>query len=277
MKTTSGQAFVGTSGWIYRDWGGGAFYPADLKPARWLGYYSERFETVEVNSTFYRLPEKRVFERWREETPGDFTFAVKASRFITHMKKLAQPQEHVARLLERASGLGIKLSVLLFQLPPSWKLNLERIEELGAFLRRQTIVPRVRVALEVRQASWLCEECFETLRRYNIALVLDDWPDLNVRGPLTADFVFVRRHGPGSLYASSYADAALRRDAREIRAWLREGRDVHVFFNNDVRAYAVHNAQTLRRFLRQAAGRGKETESPSASVGNKDRRKSAKL
>jgi uncharacterized protein YecE (DUF72 family) len=228
----------------------GALYPEGLKPPQWLGYYARHFDTVEVNNTFYHLPEERVFETWREQTPVGFTFALKASRFITHMKKLAQPEEHVARFLRRASGLRHKLGIVLFQLPPFWKFNPERLERLCAFVRRQKIVPHLRAALEVRHASWLCEECFEMLRRHNVALVLADWPDLDVRGPLTADFVFVRRHGPGSLYASNYPDTTLRRDARSVRAWLAEGRDVHVYFNNDVCAYAVCNAQTLNRFVR---------------------------
>jgi uncharacterized protein YecE (DUF72 family) len=243
------RAFIGTSGWNYRDWADGVFYPAHLKPGRWLEFYASHFGTVEVNSTFYRLPERRVFEGWRRRTPDGFTFAVKASRFITHMKKLAQPHVHVARLLRHASGLGSKLGVVLIQLPPSWKFNAGRIEALGGYLARQSVVPKVRVALEVRHESWLREECFEVLRRHNMALVLDDWPGLNVRRPVTADFVFVRRHGPESVYASSYPDSALRADARRIRAWLREGRDVHVYFNNDVSGHAVRNAATLKRLL----------------------------
>jgi uncharacterized protein YecE (DUF72 family) len=240
---------VGTSGWNYRDWGNGVFYPPGFKGADWLRFYAEQFGTVEVNNTFYRLPERRVFKRWSEQTPVDFKFSVKAGRFITHMKKLAQPAEHVGRLLRRAAALGSKLGVLLFQLPPSWQFDPQRLERFGAFLRRQKIVSPLRAALEVRHQSWLCEECFSTLRRHRIALVLDDWPGLNVCGPITADFVFVRRHGPGKLYASGYPDSALRADARQIRAWLREGLDVHVYFNNDAHAHAVHDASKLKKFL----------------------------
>ena len=245
---TPGHAFIGTSGWNYRDWAG-AFYPQGLKPSQWLDYYAQRFNTVEINNTFYRLPEKRVFEAWRHETPEDFKFAVKASRFITHMKKLADSEEHVTLFLKNARGLGDKLAVLLFQLPPFLKFNRERLDGLCAFLRTQRIVRDVRAALEVRNATWLCEECFNALRRHNIALVLADWPELDVQEPLTADFVFVRRHGPGSLYASNYPEAMLRGKARRIRAWLAASRDVFVYFNNDARAYAIHNAQTLKNLV----------------------------
>lgn len=243
------RALIGTSGWNYRHWSDGAFYPAGLKPAEWLGYYARHFDTVEINNTFYRLPERRVFEQWHDQTPDGFTFTVKASRFITHMKKLKGPEQHVALLLERAAGLRRKLGVLLFQLPPFWRFNPERLAALCAYLAHQKVVPHVRPALEVRNASWLCEECFEILHHHNVALVFDDWPEVNVQGPITADFVFLRRHGPTGLYASSYPPSALGQDAQDIRRWLREGRDVFEYFNNDAYAHAIHNARSLKEDL----------------------------
>jgi uncharacterized protein YecE (DUF72 family) len=247
----SSRRFIGTSGWNYRYWSGGIFYPAGLKPVDWLGYYCQHFDSVEINSTFYRLPTGRVFEKWHDTTPANFAFAVKASRFITHVKKLAHPEEHVALLLENASGLGSKLHVLLFQLPPSWTFDRERLEGLCAFLSRQRIVPGIRSALELRHASWYGDACLDVLRQYRVSLVLADWPTCIVEGPPTADLVFVRHHGPRNLYASNYPDAFLRREAGRICTWMAEGKSVYVYFNNDAYGYAVRNALRLKEILGQ--------------------------
>jgi uncharacterized protein YecE (DUF72 family) len=204
---------------------------------------------VEVNNTFYRLPEKRVFESWNAQTPEHFTFAVKASRFITHMKKLMDPEEHAALFLERASGLGEKLHLVLFQLPPFWKFNCERLGSLCRFLAGQTIVPGLRAAVEVRNPSWLGGACYDTLRDHNIALAFTDWPTVPVAAPVTADFVFVRRHGPAGLYSSDYSPPQLEADALRIREWRQQGRDVYEYFNNDVSGFAVKNAATLQQLV----------------------------
>jgi uncharacterized protein YecE (DUF72 family) len=248
----SARPFIGTSGWHYRHWSGGIFYPAGMKPVDWLDYYGQRFDSVKINNTFYRLPARSMFEKWRDTTPANFAFAVKASRFITHVKKLAHPEEHVALFLDNASGLGKKLHVMLFQLPPSWIFDQGRLEGLCDFLSRQNSVPGIRSALEVRHASWYADACLDVLRRYHVALVLADWPTCIVEGPPTADFVFVRRHGPGSLYASNYPDSSLRREARRIRTWLGAGKSAYVYFNNDADGYAVRNALRLREILGQA-------------------------
>jgi uncharacterized protein YecE (DUF72 family) len=244
-----GRLRIGTSGWNYKAWAGGVFYPEGLSTARWLDFYSQQFGSVEVNNTFYRLPEQRVFESWRDETPKDFVFAVKASRFITHMKKLADPQEHVALFLDRASGLGSKLELVLFQLPPFWKFNAERLAALGQFLSRQTIVRPLRVALEIRNPTWMTEACVHLLREHNIALVFADWPSLKLIEPVTADFVFVRRHGPAGLYSSSYTEDMLREEANRIQRWRAEGRDVYIYYNNDVCGFAPKNALSLQELL----------------------------
>ncbi len=245
----AGCVFVGTSGWNYKAWGGGLFYPAEVKPNRWLDYYTQHFNSVEVNNTFYHLPQKSVFEAWRTQTPDSFRFAIKASRFVTHMKKLIDPAEHVALFLKRAAGLKEKLEVVLFQLPPFWKFNRERLVQLGAYLCRQRIIPCIRAALEVRNPSWMDVACFDVLREFNIALAFADWPSLKVSEPITADFVFVRRHGPEGLYASNYSAALLATEARKIQSWRAAGRDVYVYFNNDVHGYAVKNAGTLKKML----------------------------
>jgi uncharacterized protein YecE (DUF72 family) len=247
------RCFVGTSGWNYEHWSGGVFYPTGMKQSDWLRYYARHFGSVEINSSFYRLPEKHTFKKWYDTSPENFTFAVKASRFITHMKKLANPEGLVPLFLENASALKEKMGVILFQLPPYWKFNQDRLEGFFYFLRRQDILLGLRSALEVRHKSWYCEACFNILRKYNVSLALTDWPELNVEGPLTADFVFLRRHGPGSLYASNYSDAHLKRDVEKIRTWLPKDRDVYIYFNNDAYGYAVKNALTLKAFLDQGS------------------------
>lgn len=244
-----GDLFIGTSGWNYKSWGAGLFYPSNVKSAEWLRFYTQSFGSVEVNNTFYRLPEKHVFESWREQTPRDFVFTIKASRFITHMKKLLEPEEHVATFLRRASGLERKLHVLLFQLPPFWKFNPDRLDALCRFVRNQKIMPGVRAALEIRHPSWNVDTCFAILRAHNVALAFADWPALKVTRPITADFIFVRRHGPAGLYSSEYSPEQLHADAKLIHGWLAEGQDVYAYFNNDVHGYAVKNAAFLQGVL----------------------------
>jgi uncharacterized protein YecE (DUF72 family) len=248
-RRAAGRFFVGTSGWNYKHWADGVFYPPGLPQPAWLEFYARTFGSVEINNTFYHLPERHVFEDWHDRTPAGFTFAVKASRFITHMKKLAEAERHVALFLERAAAMREKLGVVLFQLPPFWRFNAARLEGLLGFLRRQSIVPGVRAALEVRHPSWQCAECFHILGRHQTALVFADWPGCRVEGPVTADFAFVRRHGPAGLYASGYSPAALRHDAGRIRDWLADGMDVFAYFNNDACGYAVRDAQRLRKYL----------------------------
>jgi uncharacterized protein YecE (DUF72 family) len=246
------RARIGTSGWHYADWGRGRFYPAGLAPARWLAYYAARFDTVELNNSFYRLPARETFAAWRAAAPRDFLFAVKASRFLTHLTKLRDPAEPVRRLLAAAKGLGAKLGPILFQLPAGWGLNAGRLEGLFAALAAQRAIrPAPRVAVELREPSWLVPEVFAILERHGAALVLHDFPGLAVEGPLTADFVFVRRHGASGRYRGSYPTRALRRLAREIAGFRRGGRDAFVYFNNDLEGHAIANALALRRFLEE--------------------------
>ena len=245
----AGRAFIGTSGWIYPHWGGGVFYPPGLKQEGWLDFYARHFASVEVNNSFYRLPEKHVFESWKAGTPPEFRFAVKASRFITHMKKLGAPESSAAKFLQNVAGLGEKLGVVLFQLPPFWKLNLQRLEAFLAYLQSQQIMPGMRTAFEIRNTTWNCPDAHALLRKYRAALVFADWPDLAVEEPVTADFVYVRRHGPTWLYSSDYSREQLQELAARIRTWLQENRDVYVYFNNDAGGYAVKNARELQELL----------------------------
>jgi uncharacterized protein YecE (DUF72 family) len=248
------RAWIGTSGWNYKHWSGGLFYPPGLKPAEWLRYYSRFFDTVEINYSFYRLPEKSVFEGWRAHSPDDFCFAVKASRFLTHLKRLSDPQEPLTRLLEHASGLGPKCGPLLIQLPPRFSFNRERLAALLDLLDAQTVIPGIRAALEVRDRSWYTPACFDLLRAHNAALVLADQPGFAADGPLTADFVFIRRHGPGGVFGANYPEEALSQDAQHIHAWLAEERDVFIYFNNDPGGNAIRNALRLKELLGMPSG-----------------------
>ena len=244
-----GEVYIGTSGWNYRDWGDGFFYPPGLNQREWLGYYARHFVTVEVNNTFYRLPSREVFVKWRDSVPDGFRFVIKANRFITHVKRLKEPESAVKNFLMNAEGLGEKLGPVLFQLPPSWRVNLERLEAFFAYLKSQTIMPDVKVVLELRNASWAEEKTYALLRVYNVALCFADWPDLTLEEPVTADFVYLRRHGPRELYGSGYSQRELRRDGERIRVWATEGKDVYAYFNNDVGGFAVRDAVTLLEMM----------------------------
>ena len=224
------RAFVGTSGWSYPHWGGGLFYPQGLRSGDWLSFYAQHFATVEINSSFYRLPKREVFEAWREKTPAGFCFAVKASRFLTHIKKLDQAEEPIRRLLGSAQGLESKLGPLLFQLSPSLIYEKERLVSFLEALCHPRAEGQFRAVLEVRNATWLRAECYELLSAAEVALCFSDWPDVKVEEPVTASFLFVRRHGPQELYASKYPEEQLRREAHRIRYWLDRGKDVYSLF-----------------------------------------------
>ena len=255
MKTRgtskAGRALIGTSGWNYRHWADGVFYPRACKPAAWLEFYASTFDTVEINNTFYHLPEPSVFKHWHDATPVGFSFAVKASRFITHMKKLAEPETHVSRFLAHAAELREKFAVILFQLPPFWKFDARRLADLLHYMAGQTITHSMRIAVEIRHPSWHCDECLEILRSHQAALAFTDWDSCRVEAPATADFVYVRRHGPGMPASAGYSNKSLDRGVCAIRQWLAEGHDVYVYFNNDAAGHAPHDAQRLANLLRQ--------------------------
>lgn len=235
---------IGTSGWVYKHWRG-RFYPEAVPAARWFDFYASRFDTVELNTSFYRQPERRTFERWRAASPADFRFAVKLNRFVTHYKRLAITAESVARSYDTMAGLGPKLAVVLAQLPPRMRFDPARLE---AFLRAVSRRRR-RHALEPRDASWLTDDALAALRKRDVALCVIDTPRWPSRLAVTADFVYVRFHGPAGLYASNYPDRDLREWAERIRAWRDQGLDVFAYFNNDANAYAVFNAFRLRELV----------------------------
>ncbi len=244
------RAWVGTSGWNYKHWSNGVFYPEGLKASGWLEFYARHFDTVEINNTFYNLARKSVFESWRDGSPPGFLFAVKVYRYITHRKKLLEIEETLPPFLENAAGLGDKLGPLLFQLPPRWHYNGERLKALLDYMDWQRLLPGARWALEVRDESWHNDELFGLLREHNVALALTDQPGFAALGPLTTDFVYVRRHGPKGMYTSNYSEDLLQEDAKKIREWTAGGREVFIYFNNDAQGFAIKNALRLKELLK---------------------------
>jgi uncharacterized protein YecE (DUF72 family) len=231
---------IGCSGWQYKHWKGD-FYPADLRQREWLEYYAQRFDTVEVNNSFYRLPPEGVFETWRARTPKTFLFAVKASRFLTHMKKLKDPEEPVERLFSRARELRSKLGPVLYQLPKQMPKNIDR---LSAFL--EVLPQRVKHAVEFRDPSWYDDDVMRLLRRHNVALCLHDMPGSETRRMLTARFAYVRFHGATGRYNGAYPDTAL----AEWAHWLvTNDAPAFVYFNNDIGGHAPRDAKRLIELL----------------------------
>jgi uncharacterized protein YecE (DUF72 family) len=237
-----GQYHVGTSGWNYKHWRE-RFYPRELPARKWFEHYAGVFRTVEINNTFYHLPEAATFTHWREQAPEGFLYAVKASRYITHVKRLKDPRQPVGLFLQRARRLWPHLGPILYQLPPNFKPDLERLEGFCKLLPRA-----LTHVMEFRQADWLREEVFDLLGRYHVCLCVHDLlPDHPRR--LTGQAAYVRFHGVGNKYGGNYSRAELRRWADWMRQTAQDGHDVYAYFNNDSNAYAVFNAQTLRKLL----------------------------
>ncbi len=240
---------IGTSGFSYPHWEGGAFYPEGLARARQFEYYCARFDTVELNVTFYRLPSKKAFESWRRRSPEDFKFALKGSRFITHVKRLKDPADPVRIFYENARPVIRKTSCILWQLSPGFHLDLDRLSGFVKILRRRR---GPRHAFEFRHESWLQPEVFELLAGAGMTVCRADHPVFEAEIPDEFAFEYVRRHGPhtGSPYTDGYSDAFLKRDAEAIRGWARKKKDVLVYFNNDAMGWAPKNAQRLKELLR---------------------------
>jgi uncharacterized protein YecE (DUF72 family) len=236
--------FIGTSGWHYDDWRG-IFYPEKLAKREWLTFYAGRFPTVELNASFYRLPKESAFQKWDADTPENFSFAVKASRFITHIKRLKDCDEPLENFMSRASLLRDKLGPVLYQLPPGFHRDDARLEE---FLEK---LPGGRHVIEFRHDSWLADGVFGILRRHRTGYCVFDMPKLQSPLLATADFAYIRFHGTGERYSGSYPDDVLADWAGKIKE-LAGGLDtVYVYFNNDVSGHAVKNAATLRKYLEE--------------------------
>jgi uncharacterized protein YecE (DUF72 family) len=232
--------WVGTSGWQYRDWKP-SFYPRDLPQRLWLEHYSQEFETVELNNSFYRLPDRDTFASWADRTPPAFCVAVKASRYLTHVRRLSNPSAPVDRLLTNASGLGAKLGPILVQLPPNLRADPGRLQDtLDAF------AARVRVVVEVRHNSWLVDDVFDTLARHNAALCLTDRRGRKSPVVRTADWAYLRLHEGTATPRPCYGERALRSWVDRLKEEWPPDADRYVYFNNDPGACAVRNAIRFR-------------------------------
>lgn len=238
---------IGTSGWSYADWRG-AFYPQTLPRTRWLSYLAQTFGTAEINATFYRLPTQEAVARWREQSPPDFLFAWKASRFVTHMKRLKDAQDSLSRIYAPMRTLGAKLGPALFQLPPQMAIDLGRLSEFLALLPRDH-----RHVLEFRHPSWYADPVFDLLAQHDVALCVSDHHHAPAPWILTASFAYVRGHGPGGRYAGAYSDTELQAWASHIAGWRGAGHDVFAYFDNDIGCAAPHDARRLTALLGNSA------------------------
>jgi len=237
------QYCIGTSGWHYDDWRD-RFYPEKLPRAKWLEFYAGHFPTVELNNSFYRLPSENAFKNWYDSTPASFTFAVKVSRFITHIKRLRDTGDAVENFMERARLLGEKLGPLLYQLPPGLHRNDETLASFLSGLPRE-----FRHVIEFRHQSWLVEEVFAIMRQHNAGLCVFDMPSATCPLLATAGFAYIRFHGSDSLYSSCYSDEELAGWAKSIAGLAANLDTVYIYFNNDVQGFALRNAVTIRDYL----------------------------
>lgn len=242
------HAYIGTSGWNYIHWKP-RFYQ-DTPKSRWLSFCAERFNSIEVNGTFYRLQSQKTFQRWYDETPPDFYFAIKANRYLTHTKRLRHAQDSIQLEKDHAAALGNKLAVVLWQLPANFSVNISR---LSSFLDALTAWDSVRHTIEFRDDSWFHDDTLNLLQQYNVAACQSDAGDWPLWSAVTADFVYVRLHGNPQTYASNYSPAKLAKWASKIRSWIKQQRDVYVYFDNDANSRAPVNAMSLRKLLQQPA------------------------
>jgi len=239
-----GRLRIGTSGWVYKDWKG-VVYPAKLPQGRWLAHYASLFDTVEVNNSFYRMPSDAAFHLWARHVPPGFLFAVKASRFITHMKRLKEPEGPVELFLGRARELGEHLGPILYQLPTDWRADLGRLRHFLSILRSD-----LTHVVEFRDPTWYTAPVRSALTARGVALCIHDLRGETIPEWLTARAIYIRFHGPTSkAYAGRYSLARLRDWAKRIKRWRRAGHDVYAYFNNDNFGHAAANARELRSLL----------------------------
>jgi uncharacterized protein YecE (DUF72 family) len=243
MGRAKARVHIGTSGWHYLHWKG-PYYPKDLPAKDFLTQYAKDFQTVEINNTFYKLPEVTTLIKWQAEVPKNFLFSVKASRYITHVKKLKDPKSTLKKFFSRIEHLKKNIAVILFQLPPKWSLNLERFEE---FL--QALPKGYRYSFEFRDSSWLCEEVYALLKKRKHTLCLYEFAGKKTPHRVTAKFVYVRLHGPKRAYQGSYSSRVLDTWAKQFNDWAKKGIEVFCYFDNDEKGYAPKNALKLMEKL----------------------------
>jgi uncharacterized protein YecE (DUF72 family) len=242
-----GAVRIGTSGWVYKHWRG-TFYPAEMPVREWFSYYAARFETVEVNNSFYRLPSEEAVRQWARQAPPGFLYALKASRWLTHRKKLKDPEAGLELLFERAHELGAHLGPVLYQLPPRWHRNVDRLRD---FLAALPVGPAH--VFEFRDPSWYDDEVRRVLESAGAGFCMHDLRGVVSPLWITARVVYIRFHGPGqTAYAGGYSREHLERWAGRIAGYRQAGHDVYAYFNNDDQAHAVRNALELRGLLEES-------------------------
>jgi uncharacterized protein YecE (DUF72 family) len=259
------RVFIGTSGWTYDGWRG-PFYPRDVPKKDWLRWYAIRFRTTEINGSFYRTPSLDAVRAWREQTPDEFLFAWKASKFITHWKRLTERCENSIALLQtRLDVLAPKVSQVLFQLPPQFAKNRERLAQFLTMLPR-----RYSYAFEFRHRSWYDNDIIDLLRDHDISFCLSDHHDAPAPWEVTAGHVYVRGHGPQGRYRDNYPDKTLQTWARDIARWKRQRRTVFVYFDNDQKSAAPRDAQRLLEMVEPARAarrdRGRALHQPASAL-----------
>ena len=241
-----GQIRIGCSGWIYRHWRE-RFYPEKLAQKNWFEFYADTFATVELNTSFYHLPKPETFDKWRDQAPERFRYAVKAPRFITHMKKLKECEEPVEEFLGRARRLRGTIGPILYQLPPRWACNMARLEEFIGLLP-----PDLTHVFEFREKSWMSEEVLALLDARRVSFCVHDMPGSTTSRWASGPIAYVRFHGGEGKYWGRYSDEGLLGWTDWIVSQAKSGRDVWCYFNNDIDAHAIHDALTLRAMVGQA-------------------------
>lgn len=232
---------IGTSGWVYKHWKG-KFYPDNLAEKEYLKYYSGYFLTVEINNSFYHLLKQETIKNWVESVPKDFIFVVKASRYITHMKRLKDPESAVFNFFESIKFFENKIGLILFQLPPKFGFNKERLESFFKVLPQE-----YKYAFEFRDKSWFNDETYNILRKNNSALCIYNLGSFQSPKEITADFVYIRLHGNYGLGSGKYSEEELEKFAQDIKYFKERGCDVFCYFNNDEAGYAIQNAAVLKQ------------------------------
>lgn len=234
---------IGTSGWYYEHWNEN-FYPEDVKSNERLPYYAQHFKTVEINTTFYHLPKETTIDKWIKDVPKNFVFSVKASQYITHRKRLKDAKESTELFFQRIAPLGKHLGPILFQLSPSFKMNFERLE---TFI--QHLPSKYQYVFEFRHSSWFVDDIYHILKRNKIGLCITDLGGKISPEEVTADFVYIRLHGPQHVYRGSYGPARLKTWLKKILNWEKEKKSVYCYFDNDEKGYAIQDAKTIQEFL----------------------------